>query len=393
MKNHIPIALLLLSTCTFIFSAQGKTNKQDEAATAASPSSFPAICGVWDGKVGSDGLDLVASLRLFPDGDGFQGSLTAAGKGGTSKHFLNGHYDEKAKHYIFHDTRVERVLGQSDWKPEVMTQYTLKLSIDGKSLKGSCHKFASSDKITLSLDKTCDISKDQILKDAAESIEQIPISEVPSQPSKPNDLDDLALEVRRASATYSGGSDYFDSIQKESAARWPKTLLPLKVYIEPGDQVHNYRDTYRQSIITAFNDWTKAANDRLSWRLVNRKSDASIICTWVSKKEELPLHKQREQGVTDYATVTLSKTDERWLQKVVITICTSNIFSTRALKTDDVFNVARHEVGHALGLTGHSSSKGDVMYPTMSQKLMPISMRDAGTINHLYAYYTTTPWD
>lgn len=236
------------------------------------------------------------------------------------------------------------------------------------------------------------VTDDDSLPNEASNEEESP-ADKQAKSSQPINLDDLALEVRRASAGYSGVTDYFPTLSNEGVIRWPKTMLPLKVYIEPGADIRNYRDTFRQAIITSFNDWIKASGYRLSWKLVPKKEDANIVCVWVSKKDELPLHKHREQGVTDYGQTLVARTNEHWLQKVLITISTTHIQSGRALRNEDVYNVARHEVGHALGLTGHSTVKSDVMYPTMADKLTPISTRDAGTLNHLYAYYTTTPWD
>lgn len=405
MKQLLALTILLSFVAIMPLSVDAKTSKPKQSTvtkTTTEKTQFPALCGEWDGKVETDGVELVGTLHLFPDGDGYQGSLIAQGKGGTSKHFLNGKFDEHKKQFVFHDTHVELIFGQSDWKPAVMTEYLFQLSEDGRSLTGTCRQFAKQEKINLAFQKMADISPDQILQQASESRSTAayseptgaPTAEAPASPTDPNNLDNLALEARRASATYSGGADYYELLSKDDGVgRWPKTKLPIKVYITPGDDIHNYRDTYRQAIVTSFNDWIKASNYRLSWRLVSNKEEANIICRWVSKKEDLPLHKHKEQGVTDFIRIAQTKTNEPWLEKVEIIICTSNIFTQRALKNDDVYNVSRHEVGHALGIHGHSNSKTDVMYPTMSRKLQPVSMRDTGTINHLYALYTMTPWD
>lgn len=361
-------------------------------------SNLPPLCGEWEGKVETEGIELAGTLHLFPDGEAYQGSLIAQGKGGTSKHYLTGKFDKAKKHFVFHDTKVELVFGQSDWKPAVMTEYILRLSGDHKKLTGNCHQFARPETINLNFTKIADISADQILEKASETISQAPVPAEQDAPAPaqshpdPNNLEALAIEVRKASATYSGAADYFDRVSNE-LARWPKNKLPLKVYLTPADDIHNYRDTYRQAIISSFNDWIKASNYRLSWRLVTKKADANIVCKWVSKPGELPVHKHREQGITNTLTFHSSNNDELWIEKAEITICTSNISTHRALKNDDVFNVSRHEVGHALGILGHSNSKTDIMYPTMSKKLMSVSMRDTGTVNHLYAAYSMTPWE
>jgi predicted Zn-dependent protease len=46
---------------------------------------------------------------------------------------------------------------------------------------------------------------------------------------------------------------------------------------------------------------------------------------------------------------------------------------------------ARHELGHALGLWGHSTHPEDVMYPTQMGNYPPISDRDLKTLQWLYS--------
>ena len=43
-----------------------------------------------------------------------------------------------------------------------------------------------------------------------------------------------------------------------------------------------------------------------------------------------------------------------------------------------------HEVGHALGITNHSSDPGDIMYPTKTARQNGLSMRDKNTIRLIY---------
>ena len=53
---------------------------------------------------------------------------------------------------------------------------------------------------------------------------------------------------------------------------------------------------------------------------------------------------------------------------------------------------ARHELGHALGLWGHSRSQTDVMYFSQVRNPPPISARDVNTLKHIYAQPTRLGW-
>lgn len=53
---------------------------------------------------------------------------------------------------------------------------------------------------------------------------------------------------------------------------------------------------------------------------------------------------------------------------------------------------ARHELGHALGIWGHSSSKSDALYFSQVRRSPPISRRDVNTLKRLYQQPTRLGW-
>lgn len=55
--------------------------------------------------------------------------------------------------------------------------------------------------------------------------------------------------------------------------------------------------------------------------------------------------------------------------------------------------VARHELGHALGIWGHSSIETDVLYFSQVRNPPPISARDVNTLKRIYQQPTRLGWE
>lgn len=53
---------------------------------------------------------------------------------------------------------------------------------------------------------------------------------------------------------------------------------------------------------------------------------------------------------------------------------------------------ARHELGHALGIWGHSSSQADALYFSQVRNPPPISVRDVNTLRRIYQQPTRLGW-
>lgn len=193
-------------------------------------------------------------------------------------------------------------------------------------------------------------------------------------------------------------ADYLNNIIANGVCRWPKESMPLKVYIADGANVKRYKPQYRDYMIRSFDEWCRASEAKLSWKLVEHEKDANIVCTWVSNKEGFKLHKFSEQGET-HLDAPPQANKERRIHSATIQICTVNLFGVMKLKDNDVISVCRHEAGHSLGLNGHSPHPGDVMYSTKFSATifvpvpvticpeMKLTARDKATISRLYASY------
>lgn len=202
----------------------------------------------------------------------------------------------------------------------------------------------------------------------------------------------------KASNADESRSDYLKNVTVHGVCRWPAKALPIKVYIAPGAGVRGYKESFRNYMIRSFDEWMRASGYKLSWRLVEKESDADLACSWISKKSEFKMNGFGEQGEAYLNTAAPNANNERTIRSATIQICTVNLFGIVPLRGSEVLSVCRHEIGHALGLDGHLPHLTDVMYPaqfgvvifpipvTISAE-MRITSRDAATISHLYAAY------
>lgn len=145
---------------------------------------------------------------------------------------------------------------------------------------------------------------------------------------------------------------------------------PLKVYIEthPANAAL-YRPHYRDYIIDGLHSWSQALDGRLSFVLTNRKKDADITVDWVNGFSD-----RYVAGITNYS-----------VGHAGVEIKTVNV-PDKDIKCNII-----HELGHALGISGHSTDPGDIMvgvrrwHRDNTPYDPKLSQRDIQAIRRLYS--------
>jgi tetratricopeptide (TPR) repeat protein len=182
-----------------------------------------------------------------------------------------------------------------------------------------------------------------------------------------------------ASASSSDLDNYFTEITAADAARWDADIMPIRVYIEPALKLSQWKPEYDSILKKAFESWSAASKNLVSFTFVNNAADAQIKCRWTSKTDDLS--GSLEQGVTR------SKFQENKLLKVDITIlmCLPNQPKIPVSK-EIISKTCLHEIGHALGISGHSPNPRDIMYFKEEDdgKVLGLSQRDRKTVQLLY---------
>jgi predicted Zn-dependent protease/tetratricopeptide (TPR) repeat protein len=215
---------------------------------------------------------------------------------------------------------------------------------------------------------------------------------------------------------------YLDAIFKTTEGRvirWNK--FPIRVFIADGKENKRFKMAYAQAVIDALEAWKQSTGGFVSSVLVKNEQAADVIVTWTdaysdrfAAMEEVPdyykkyavpkanpmmralqvasmlapgyfsLAPQAVGAALQYQQVKKLQVlvDE---SKIQMGLSATDGLSEEAAQTL-VFNMAMHEIGHVVGLKGHSAQEGDVMFPNLrAETLVKPSGRDTETLRQLYS--------
>jgi predicted Zn-dependent protease len=181
---------------------------------------------------------------------------------------------------------------------------------------------------------------------------------------------------------YSG--DYFEQINPTIAGYLLWSEFPIKVYFNRPSNPNDTAATTRR-----FNQWVNAIEKAIyEWNTylpmieVSQPELAQIII----ERTDPPLETQidPETGQLQIPRAKTAQTryefyikNKRFLHKMIIQI-------SPRLGELSTLSAARHELGHGLGIWGHSLQENDVLYFSQVNSSIPISDRDINTLKKIY---------
>ncbi|MEA5511200.1 peptidase [Crocosphaera sp. UHCC 0190] len=186
--------------------------------------------------------------------------------------------------------------------------------------------------------------------------------------------------------------NYFEQIKPILAGYLIWSKLPIKVYL---DRPSNPNDP--AAVTRRFNQWLKAVEQAIAeWNIylsmieVSEPEQADIII----ERNDPPLDTNinPETGKLQIPRARTAQTRYKFYIKNQQLFHQMTIQISPRLGELSVLSAARHELGHALGIWGHSLEETDALYFSQVGNPPTISSRDINTLKKIYQQPTRLGW-
>jgi len=182
----------------------------------------------------------------------------------------------------------------------------------------------------------------------------------------------------RQSATYLRWATFKVPVNEHVLLRWPTEKMPLRVHL-PAPPAGLFEDPQAiyDSVRDGVLDWTDAAGPGIpSFVFVENAGEADIPIVWAKEPDG--------DWYIAYCAWDIQPFARRFgVSQILVT---GRWGDAHVADLHDVYATVLHEMGHALGVGGHSPDPGDIMYSQISGTAMSgLSQRDRATLEEIYA--------
>ncbi len=184
----------------------------------------------------------------------------------------------------------------------------------------------------------------------------------------------------------SNSGDYFSEVKAVKVGYLVWSRFPIVVYVEAANHSDRRAFAWERAALQAVKEWSAY----LPLEIGDRPETADIAI-W---RRNPPLQRLRDGQLSRARSAEtryefyVSQTAEK--PPLLLHRCTLSISPNQT----DLYIAAstRHELGHALGIWGHSPLETDALYFSQVRNPPPISPRDINTLKRVYQQPTRLGW-
>jgi predicted Zn-dependent protease len=180
--------------------------------------------------------------------------------------------------------------------------------------------------------------------------------------------------------THSG--DYFSQVEKTEVGYLVWSQFPIRVYVEtPKAIAPEAAQAWVSTVLKAVQQWSIY----LPIKVVETSQLADIIILQKVPPLQISPDNKIPRARSALTTYVLYATDNTLRHRFTILLHPGQTGKY-------LLAAARHELGHALGIWGHSPLKSDALYFSQVTNPPPISPRDVNTLKRVYEQSTSLGW-